>query len=159
MIMSNSSPKYDDYWVGFSQHLKSTGSILALGSRKRNTGSSLIQIRSGVDVVVAPHALDKKISVELLLEKSGRPDINKKLFHILQVDKNSIESEFGFELKWMERVGVKRSRIVIYNNDGDPENKENWQEQFVWLEKTSEKFYHVFTHYLEKIIPDLGLKK
>ena len=74
------------------------------------------------------------------------PD-DKTLFHMFESNKETIESECGFELDWRELPDKKASRIIILK-DVVFEDKEQWPEQFDWAMDTLLHMRKAFCKYL-----------
>ena len=150
MGMQESIEIYKLYWKQFEQYLED--SELKVGRIRRAGCPSIIEIRAGVDIVAIVSKQKKKNCVELLLEKTGRSDINKAIFLLLEEDKKAIENEIGLKLKWENCLEKARSKILIYSDEinEDFEDKTDWNRQHAWLKKTVEAFDCVFTPRLEK---------
>ena len=72
---------------------------------------------------------------------------NKELFKKLYSQKDKIESDLGFALKWEELPGKKASRIKYPKEDVDLSDKSRYSEYFDWFVKIAEKFFDVFPKY------------
>ena len=70
----------------------------------------------------------------------------KDNYSFLLKDKDEIENELGYELKWREMEGKKMSQISLSNNvNGNIKDRETWEDCFVWFKETAETFHKVFS--------------
>ncbi|MEQ8254810.1 MAG: DUF4268 domain-containing protein [Roseovarius confluentis] len=130
-----------DYWAAFHQVLDKFGGPLS-GNRKPQPQSWMSysigrsEMHLGT-VMIRPR---KRIRVELYLSTEHA----KAFFHLLGDQKNDIEVEFGFPLEWEELPDRRDSRIAIYLDDTDPEDREDWARQHQWLAKSLNDMHRVF---------------
>ena len=82
----------------------------------------------------------KRIRVELYL----RTKHAKTFFHLLREQKDDIEQEFGSSLEWEELPHGQNSRIAIYRDGTDPEDREDWTDQHEWLAKSINGLHRAF---------------
>ena len=66
-------------------------------------------------------------------------------------NKLSIEKDLGLKLEWEEKPDHVRSVIYFAKEGIDPTNKDDWNNQYKYLQDTLEKFYTVFSKYLKQI--------
>ena len=70
----------------------------------------------------------------------------KDNYSFLLKDKDDIENELGYELKWREMEGKKMSMISLSKNvNGNIKDRETWEDCFVWFKEKSESFHKVFS--------------
>ena len=70
----------------------------------------------------------------------------KDNYSFLLKDKDEIENELGYELKWREMEGKKMSMISLSKNvNGNIKDRETWEDCFVWFKEKSESFHKVFS--------------
>jgi hypothetical protein len=54
-------------------------------------------------------------------------------FYALQREETTIESELGYKLSWEEMPENQSSRIAVYKDQADINDKADWQAQHDWL--------------------------
>ena len=70
----------------------------------------------------------------------------KDNYSFLLKDKDEIENELGYELKWREMEGKKMSMISLSKNvNGNIKDRETWEDCFVWFKEKAESFHKVFS--------------
>ena len=70
----------------------------------------------------------------------------KDNYSFLLKDKDEIENELGYELKWREMEGKKMSMISLSKNvNGNIKDRETCEDCFVWFKEKSESFHKVFS--------------
>ena len=70
----------------------------------------------------------------------------KDNYSFLLKDKDDIENELGYELKWREMEGKKMSMISLSKNvSGNIKDRETWEDCFVWFKEKAESFHKVFS--------------
>ncbi|MCA9344504.1 DUF4268 domain-containing protein [Candidatus Saccharibacteria bacterium] len=75
-------------------------------------------------------------------------DDNKELYHLLESNRDDIESQLGFSLIWAELPERKASLIGVYKEgDFKDENQEN--ELIEWVHQQAELFTKVFKKYIK----------
>ena len=130
-----------DYWTAFYQVLEKKGGAIS-GNRKPkpqswmnySIGQSNMSLGTGM---IRPK---KRIRAELYL--SGKHA--KAFFHLLRRQKDDIEKELGYSLEWEERPDRQDSRIAVYRDQIDPENREDWTRQHEWLAISINDLHRVF---------------
>ena len=68
----------------------------------------------------------------------------KAFFHLLHEQRDDVETELGFPLEWEELPDRRDSRIAVYLDQTDPENREDWSRQHAWLAKSVNDLHRVF---------------
>ncbi len=72
---------------------------------------------------------------------------DKALFDTFHKNQETIEREIGEQLEWMELPDATASRILLCY-DGNPKERERWNEYFNWCITVVEKFSKVFKKYV-----------
>jgi hypothetical protein len=72
---------------------------------------------------------------------------DKALFDTFYKNKDQIESVIGSELEWMELPDATASRILL-TKKGNPKDRKQWDDYYVWCVSTVEKFTQAFKAYL-----------
>lgn len=77
------------------------------------------------------HFRQKSASVDFNVATSEKEE-NKRIFDLLEKQKNNINSSFGDELNWLRLEDQKSCRIE-FSKEFDGYNEENWEEIIKWL--------------------------
>jgi hypothetical protein len=97
--------------------------------------------RSRCTVGAVMNSFKKRVRAELYL--SG---VNAKAFFgLLQQQKEAIERELGYRLEWEELPEGQDSRIAIYLDEVDVDDKADWPRQHEWLAKHMNDMHRVFS--------------
>jgi hypothetical protein len=138
---------YLEYWTEFGELIKRRNSFIV-----QEKPSLLYFInffpfgRSRVKLSAYAHERYKWIGVGLVLYGADA----KPRFHLLHKQKADIENELGMSLEWKESsVGIE-NYIYLRLNDVDPNNRQNWPDQHLWLLEKLEMFHNVFAPKLRK---------
>ena len=150
-----------DFWKQFRQYLKNTNSTLyVLGSMdiRDQVFFDILDHGKILSKVLMGETVKKGLYVELLLEKTGDAEANKKVFKLLHDEKDDIERDLGLSLEWDEELNKElekretiRAKIYFYN-PCNPRDPNNWAEQHKWVEETVIKFNTAFTQRLTRIM-------
>lgn len=81
--------------------------------------------------------------VELGLSRHSAAD-NKWLFDQLLADKDKLEADFGAPLEWM-RLDDKKACRIVYSQDFDGYDRENWPAMIAWLSTYIRKLEAAFS--------------
>ena len=131
-----------DYWAAFHVILEQQDGPIS-GDRKPQPQSWMSYSigRSGMHLGTVMIRPRKRIRVELYLSTEHA----KAFFHLLLEQRDEIERELGFSLEWEELPGRRDSRIAVYRDQTDPENREDWTRQHEWLAKHVNDLHRVFS--------------
>ena len=131
-----------DYWGAFHKVLDEQGGPVS-GDRKPQPQSWMSYSigRSGMHLGTVMIRPKKRIRVELYLSTEHA----KAFFHLLGEQKDDVEQDLGFRLEWEELPDRRDSRIAVYLDQTDPENRKDWTRQHEWLAKSINDFHRVFT--------------
>jgi hypothetical protein len=128
-----------EYWMAFGGYLKDNGSILKPPRPLPHHSMHWPSGRSGFWLAAVIDIRKGFIRTGLYSNLAN----GKDCFAQLQVQKAEIEREFGQELVWDEMPGRKRTFIGLSKNV-NLENREQWPEQFEWLQCSLESLLKVF---------------
>ena len=130
-----------DYWAAFHQVLQKLGGAIS-GKRKPQPQSWMAYPigRSGMNLGTVMIRPKKRIRAELYLST----EYAKAFFHLLREQKADVEKEFGSPLGWEELPDRQDSRIAVYLDQADPEDREDWTRQHEWLAKSLNDMHRVF---------------
>ncbi|MCY4007124.1 MAG: DUF4268 domain-containing protein [Rhodobacteraceae bacterium] len=140
-----------DYWAAFHRVLESQGGAVSgkrkpqpqswmsysIGRREMNLGTTMIRSKN-------------RIRVELYLGTEQA----KAFFHLLRAQKDDIERELGSSLEWEELPDRRDSRIAVYLDKTDPEDREDWTRQHSWLAKSINDLHRVFVGRVKSLDAD-----
>ena len=84
----------------------------------------------------------------LRFELYMRGNTNRTVFNNLHSEKQSIESEIGFDLKWVQNPDTSSIRAT---NDMDPSDESQWEKHIEWFADMRTKFDKVFRSRLQNI--------
>jgi hypothetical protein len=128
------------YWTEFRAYLEESEPLFSLRNpwEKAWYQVSIGRAKFGINCKISKQK--NRLSVELYFD----PENAEKYFDLLKEDKDEIEAEIGSNLEWERLEGKNACRIAVYNRNADIENKEEWDEQFNWLEENLYSFYNTF---------------
>jgi hypothetical protein len=123
--------RYIAYWGALSDFLSTTGSRLKLRKPLPHYWFDIGIGRAGITLTALAGFRDKWIAVDLII----RNDPRKLTYRSLLTDRDTIQSQLGFELDWHEMAGKDRSRIEIRQSGVDPMKQSDWPAQHDWIAK------------------------
>ncbi len=131
-----------DYWRDFLQVLNEMEGPVSGNRKPQPQGWMSFSIGRGdfwLDAVARPKK--QELRVELCIASGGT------FFHSLERQKRDIEKEFGPDvlLEWEELPDKVSSKVIIYLNDVDPKNREDWHRQHHWLASRINEMHRVFS--------------
>lgn len=131
-----------EFWTQFREYANNNNSSLGLNGKAKPQHWYNINIgTSKAYISLTFHSKNKIVSTEIYIPNDDQ------LFQKLLSNKAKIEDSLGFELDWQELPDKNASRIRVYKSC-DPTNMDQWQEQFEWIQLTSEKLQKVFKKYI-----------
>lgn len=84
------------------------------------------------------------LGVQLVFESQDR-DLNVARFEALLARKESIEADYGDELAWETRDGLKSTRVAAYSEVADVARVEQWDTWIDWLIGTADRMRAALT--------------
>lgn len=139
------------YWTEFRSHMEETNPPFSLRNPWEKLWYGISIGRSHFRINCTVSKQKNRIGVELYFD----PENAEEYFDLLKEEREKIESEIGSELEWERLEGKNACRIVIYKRNADVENRDNWEEQFDWLEDNLYSFYTTF----KERVKDLQIDK
>lgn len=145
-----------EFWTGFREHMHASQSVVKATKPLPQSWMWMGIGRSGIGLcanVSTWSSEDKtygtgEVRAELLLN-----DVNAKAyFHLLQAEREAIESEFGESLTWYSKDGVKNCRIYV-RRDAKVLDRDLWPELFTWLREKLERLRRVFRDRVRALDP------
>lgn len=135
------------YWNALREHLKAHDGAVRMGKPRPQSWVTFAIGRTGIWMSATMNTLKNWIGVELTL---GHADA-KAFFHLLQEDKEAIESAFGGPLEWQELPEKKSCRIAIYKHNTDPLDEADWPTQHPWMADKLERLNKVFRERVRRL--------
>ena len=131
-----------EFWNAFKDYANTYETKLRLGRKPRPQHWYSISFGSSkAGLACTTNKRDNYVAVEIYIND------DKSLYHKLFENKDSIEKLLEDEaISWKELPRKKASRIKVVRN-GNPENKDRWEEYFQWLIKNGEILAKAFNKY------------
>lgn len=126
-----------DFWNAFKEYALEQGTKLKLRKTQPQHWYDVAYGVAGSHLGLTINSQQKVIGVEVYIDDS------KELYHRYYDCKEEIESRIGFPLEWMELPSKKASRIKL-SKEADFTVKDDWNEQFKWMNDSAEAFAMVF---------------
>lgn len=140
-----------DYWRAFSQTLKeANGPVSSDRQPKPDTEMQYSIGGRGFNLSVVMVPSEKKIRAEL----RGFHIRSRPFYHLLKKQRQEIEHELGYRLKWTESPSGKTNRIAVYLDDTNPEDEGDWAVQHNWLAEKLNQLHQVFYGRLQQLNPE-----
>jgi hypothetical protein len=139
--LSGTKQRYLEFWAGFKPYLEKN-------STKIKAQKPLPQHWSNISIGISQVHIDCIVAFQSYYIYCGIyiPD-NKELFKKLHNNKDKIEQELGFNLRWEELPDKKASRLKYSNYEINLETVDGYEECYKWLQETAEKYYDVMQKY------------
>lgn len=131
---------YVAYWSGFSAFLLDRPGAYKLRTAPRDYWASFGIGRSGFILVLTATFRDRKMGVEIYITHRAA----KRAFDLLNIERTSIEAEFGEPLDWQRMNDKKTCRIALYRTDLDPRQENQRPTQYEWFFDRMQRFTQVF---------------
>ena len=136
-----------DYWTGFRNYLQQLGSEIRPQKPAPQHWANVSIGRSGARLSAIAGTWDEDqrsyvdglIRVDLVLDG----DDSKEVFGRLQADREAIEGEFGESLRWHDPESARMCRVYT-RRLVDLRNRDDWSNQFDWLEERLRRFDDTF---------------
>lgn len=137
------------YWSKLLEYGKSNG--LELYSNRTGSQEHWIAATSGIisGVIYSLILLKDKIRAELYIDRKLAVE-NKKIFDLLNEEKEFIESKFGNSLNW-ERLDGKRASRISVSTSFIRDNYDNWNFAIKWHVDNIKKLENSMQESLSKI--------
>ena len=128
------------YWSALKAALQQCGSPVSSQSPLPQHWTNYGIGRSDFQIAATINSREKRLGVELSVQGND----SKPHYHLLLQQKENIEESIGEKLEWMELPEKKRSRIVLFKEDSDPANENDWSNQHNWFIETLVTFDNTF---------------
>jgi hypothetical protein len=143
---------YLDYWTAFQDAWRAAGHGERLSKPLPRHWATTPIGRSGFKIHATLKRIDRSICVELFLRQQNDP--TKQSFKQLLSQRLPIETQMAQALSWEELPSRIGSRIAVYRNNCDFDDRTDWPAQFVWMINQIEHFRAVLGPYVKALVLD-----
>lgn len=149
--LSETRIKQLEYWTAFHSVLDEIAGPVD-GNRKPQPQSWMPYYigKGGFHLSAVTIRPKRTIRSELYIKGSRA----KAHFHLLREQREAIEQELGYPLKWEELSARQDSRIATYLGDVDPGDEQDWSRQHEWLATHLNDFHRVFANRVRALNAD-----
>lgn len=130
-----------EYWAGLAKVLFDRQSDVVPQKPPLQHWTNFAVGRSHFSMWAAVDTRKKRLTVGL----SCYGPQAKANFHLLEQQKQDVESEIGQALEWLVLSKRKESKVVLRLRDADSVDKQDWPRQHQWLVETLDRFYKAFS--------------
>ena len=131
-----------DFWTDLRDYFTDNNTFLSMRTPRPQHWYSFGIGTSYIDISIIIDTQKNKMRCDINLWG----DNVKENYSSLLNDKDDIENELGYELRWREMEGKKTSMISLSTDvNGNIKDRSNWEDCFVWFKETSESFHKVFS--------------
>lgn len=141
--LTDTKIKQLEFWSNFKEYSKKQQTNLRFQKSYPQHWTNISLGSSNAHIALTINSRESLFGAELYIPN------NKELYYGLFQNKESIESDMGEKMEWMELPHKKASRILIQTN-GDFTNEVEWENYFDWLLEHAEKIYKVFPDYIKR---------
>ena len=140
---------YSQYWSRLLEYGKSNS--LELYSNRTGSSDNWIAAASGIipGVIYSLVLLKDKIRAELYIDRKSVEE-NKKIFDLLNEERELIESKFGRELNW-ERLDDRKASRISVSTSFIRDDYDNWNIAIKWHVENIKKLENAMQESLSKI--------
>lgn len=136
-----------EYWTAFTETLSNSSTHLKV-PKAAPQGWLIFSIgRTGFQIFTRVSRQRKQVGCYLNI--SGKDRL--AFFNLLQQNHTDIiEKTFGGELDWRRMEKKKESHLELYY-DCDPDDRNDWATQHLWLKQEVERLYEMFSPIVKKL--------
>ena len=140
---------YSQYWSRLLEYGKSNS--LELYSNRTGSSDNWIAAASGIipGVIYSLVLLKDKIRAELYIDRKSVEE-NKKIFDLLNEERELIENKFGGELNW-ERLDDRKASRISVSTSFIRDDYDNWNIAIKWHVENIKKLENAMQESLSKI--------
>lgn len=143
-----------DYWTAFRSYLQDRDSEIQPQKPAPQAWANVSIGRQGarLSAVVGKWDDDQKVFVSGLnrVDLVLHGDDSKEIFDRLHVDREKIEADLGEPLTWHNPENAKMCRVYTPRKIIDLEDRDDWPNQFAWLEERLQRFDATFRDRVKK---------
>lgn len=141
------------YWTSFAEFVKDRGARFRVRRGNKDMWHQFPIGRGGVGISATISTDKRRVGVELYFHR----DDAKIGIRTLQIDRQTIEAEFGEPLDWQELPGKRASRIVVYRYDVDPSDVTTYPDLHAWMLDRMTRMRSVFADRVKRL--DLSVEE
>jgi hypothetical protein len=141
------------FWTMFREYLQAEGSSMRAQKPLPQHWANFKIGRSGFVLAATLNSRLNRVGVELYINSSDP----KADFKRLLAQKETVESDYGCDLRWMELPERKGAAIGLYRDGIAPLAEDNWVEIAQWLRLNLERFDAVFRKRIRELGPELAV--
>ena len=131
------------YWGALGATLMLKGGPLAKDRKPQPSSWMSYSVgRTGFIIAGVMNRPKRQIRAELYISSANA----KAFFHLLHGQKEGIESELGYALRWEELPEGRDTRISKSLDDIDPADQADWPSQHAWLAARLTEMHKVFVN-------------
>ncbi len=134
-----------DYWIAFNEYAFDNTAFAKEFNKRKASTDHWMNFSVGSSVCCISVSQVRKYS-NLIVEWYISDD--KDLYKMLYTHKDEIEQEIGLALEWWELPEKKASRIIAFYHDADFDNRDEWNNQFLWVIDTAIKMKRAFKKFV-----------
>jgi len=142
--LTETKTKQLEFWKQFIEYAKENKTKLTLRKPNAQHWYDLSYGNSLSHISLTINSRENQMATEIYI-----PD-NKDLFAFFEKSKESIESELGEKLQWLDLEGKRATRIKL-THEADLDCVEDWNNYFEWLKEKAEAFHSVFGKQVKKM--------
>lgn len=147
--------RYLKFWSAFKLYLEKLDGSFQMNSPLPQAYTALSIGRTGIIFRVAISESKRKLQIDLnFWKKEAQP-----FYFVLNIEKDQIHKELGYELFWDEMEGFGGSKISLEKLEQNVEDESTWLDQFEWLDNKVQDFIRVLKPRLRDINPDEWINK
>lgn len=129
------------YWEALHARLQNHSYLRSRQPRAQHWTTYSIG-RSGMNLSATVNSREKRLGVELYLADENA----QAFFHLLAQERDEIESEIGSSLEWMELPHRRASRMVVFKDNVEFSDRQQWEAQHEWIIERLERFHEAFAN-------------
>ena len=118
------------FWLALIEQLKAAAPGMRPQKPRPQHWLNLSVGKAGFNLAVTANTRNERIGVELYFYGSD----SKKNFANLELNKNEIETDLGFELDWQELPDAKACRVASWYPDASLVDESRWVEYLGWVQ-------------------------
>jgi hypothetical protein len=142
---------YQAYWTEFKSYMDKNSTLVKARQPSIQNWAEFAIGRTDFSLQIWLGFEKKRLDISLVIKNTT----TKAYYHLLQMEKDEIESILG-PLDWFEAAAGKWSYISQRSETVDPQNRDQWPEQFAWLKERLEAFHRVFAPRVKTLRLDSG---
>ena len=145
--LSETEQRHIRYWTGLHEYIVEKGSSVSFPSPRPSRYLDLSIGRTNFWLMIWQTPTRNEIGIWLCIGGENR----EAYFRLLEEEQADIHTEMGEELQWIKLPGKQRNRICLHKEDTDPQDENDWPQQFEWFATHLELFDKVFRERIQEL--------